>query len=192
MSVVRLSDALQAWAQRERKMPFRPVNGSLSLSDRFRNIKANYAEQQRRVDAGLATWDRGDVYALGNWISLFTPIEAAAWSDIRSWGLPLWPQLPVGCFFVDFGNPVLKVALECDGRQWHDAEKDAARDEILEDAGWLVFRAPGWRCMKTVDRPVDWDYLSDEQRQELREYRHLNTMDGLMRDMQTAMHWGRA
>jgi very-short-patch-repair endonuclease len=126
---------------------FLPVNHRLSLSDRFNNIRHNYRRHQSMVDAGLAEWFKGDPYELGDWLTIFSPIEMALWQDIRAMGLDLWPQLPVGRFFVDFGNPVAKLAVECDGRQWHrDAAKDQARDEELEAKGWMVIRIPGYQC----------------------------------------------
>ena len=77
----------------------------------------------------------------------FTPIETWLWHDIRQCGAVLWPQYPVMNFFVDFANPVAKVAIECDGYAYHlDKAKDAARDKRLTDAGWTVYRISGKHC----------------------------------------------
>lgn len=128
-----------------------PVNNRVSLGERFRNIKANYRRYQAMVDAGLMDWFSSDPYEVGDWPSIFTPIENALWCDIRLYGLDLWPQLPVGRFFVDFGNPVAKVAIECDGAEFHqDKAKDAARDQELEAMGWTVIRIPGWQCVRRI------------------------------------------
>lgn len=82
----------------------------------------------------------------------FTPIEEWLWSDIRQCGAVLWPQYPVLNFFVDFANPVAKVAIECDGAAYHqDKEKDAARDKRLTDAGWTVYRISGKHCRLDCD-----------------------------------------
>lgn len=126
----------------------------LELSERFKAIRANYRRHQAMVDAGLSDWFDGDPYEVGDWLQIFTPIEYALWQDIRCYGLDLWPQLPVGRFFVDFGNPVAKVAIECDGKQFHmDKAKDAARDQELEAMGWEVIRIPGWQCnARILDR----------------------------------------
>jgi hypothetical protein len=116
-------------------------------------------------------------YEIADWGAIFTPIEEAAWQDIRCMGLPLWPQLPVGRFMLDFGNPVLKVGLECDGARFHNAVRDAARDQALAQMGWRIYRAPGWQCMRDWDYPrgyEDWDdetrqaYAADQQAQTLR------------------------
>jgi very-short-patch-repair endonuclease len=138
------------------EVEYLPVTTSMSLSDRFNAIRKNYRTYQAEVDAGHAGWMQGnDPYEIANWPALFTPIESAAWQDIRQANLPLWPQLPVGRFFVDFGNPVVKVALECDGAKFHDADKDAARDAELRGMGWFIYRVPGWRCNKVMDSPAE-------------------------------------
>lgn len=114
----------------------------------FRAIRHNYSLFEQEVRAGRESWmEHNDVYTLGDWVQVMTPIEAAIWSDIRELGLPLWPQLPVGRVFVDFGNPVKRVAVECDGAQWHDKDRDALRDVYLGNMGWRVYRIPGRLCL---------------------------------------------
>jgi len=76
-----------------------------------------------------------------------TPIEAWLWADLRQANAVFYPQWPVGSFFVDFGNPVAKVAIECDGYEYHlDREKDRKRDDILSAMGWTVYRISGADC----------------------------------------------
>ncbi|OBR52360.1 endonuclease domain-containing protein [Paraburkholderia tropica] len=147
------------------------VHGLMPLSERFKLIRANYHARARMVADGKCDWDRGDPYRIADWPSIFTPIEAAAWGEIRGDGLPLWPQFPVGRYFVDFGNPVSRVALECDGKEFHDPKKDAQRDAELLDMGWTVYRAPGWKCMKEMTPPceLDEDDATDEYRAEFRD-----------------------
>lgn len=83
-----------------------------------------------------------------DWTTHFTPIESDAWHTIRCLGLPLYPQFPVKNVFVDFGDPVKRIALECDGKYFHDEEKDFLRDSELFKAGWVVFRVTGSECRK--------------------------------------------
>lgn len=86
-----------------------------------------------------------------------TPIESALWHDIRAVDIVMYPQFPVGRFFVDFGNPAAKVAIECDGERWHlDKAKDARRDEELAALGWRVYRITGRDCL------TDTEELRDE------------------------------
>lgn len=94
-----------------------------------------------------------DPYAI-NWH--FTPIEAALWSDIRSEGAVLYPQHPVGRYLVDFGHPVARVAIECDGKQFHtDKAKDKERQTEIEAYGWTVYRLTGRQCMQDSRDDVD-------------------------------------
>lgn len=150
MSIRNFNDCLGFWNNN----PLCDVAKSDSIGERFRRLRHNYSVHQLAIDAGHSTWD-DEPYHLADWLAIFTPIEAAAWIDIRGAGLPLWPQLPVGPFFVDFGNPIKKVALECDGRQWHNPTKDALRDAKLLEMGWVLYRAPGWQCNALDTEPEE-------------------------------------
>lgn len=94
-----------------------------------------------------------------------TPIEDCLWHDIRNLNAVLYPQWPVAGFFVDFANPVAKVAIECDGAAYHqDKEKDARRDATLRELGWYVYRFTGKECHREFDE--DWDdYWSERGRE---------------------------
>lgn len=74
-----------------------------------------------------------------------TPIESHLWQDIRQWPgqVRMYPQYPVGRYFVDFGDPWKQVAIEADGKQWHDAERDRIRDEAIKGKGWTIYRVSG-------------------------------------------------
>lgn len=92
-----------------------------------------------------------DPYAWDTGLIRMTPIETWLWHDIRAENLILYPQYPTEGFFVDFANPAAKVAIECDGREFHlDKEKDAARDKKLAAAGWHVYRITGSDCRDGV------------------------------------------
>lgn len=82
----------------------------------------------------------------------FTPIERNLWADMREVGVVMYPQFPIGRVFVDFANPVAKVAIECDGKQFHqDVRKDIERDRLLEAQGWRVYRITGAECNEDFD-----------------------------------------
>ena len=103
------------------------------------------------LEAGSNEWGI-DPYEV-DWISIFTPIELALWHDIRAADLVMYPQFPIGGYFVDFANPAAKVCIECDGSQWHqDAEKDAIRQQRIEGFGWTMYRISGRDC-KTDSHP---------------------------------------
>lgn len=81
-----------------------------------------------------------------------TPIEEWLWSDIRDADIVMYPQYPVGRFFVDFGNPVAKVAIECDGHAFHlDKARDGERDAQMEALGWRIYRISGSDCKTEYD-----------------------------------------
>jgi len=83
-----------------------------------------------------------------DWLHIFTPIEAAFWSDIRSSQLAMYPQYPVAGYFLDFACPAIKVCVECDGKSFHaDREKDSKRDWRLAELGWTTYRMTGSECL---------------------------------------------
>lgn len=123
--------------------------------ERFAALRELYAEIDPR------SWDP---YPYGiNWLRVFTPIEDDVWCCLRYEGLRMWPQYPVGRYFLDFADPINRIAVECDGRDWHDKAKDQRRDAELFDMGWRVFRIPGAECRRVVG--VDW-FDADEYRRE--------------------------
>lgn len=81
-------------------------------------------------------------YDLGiDWFCLMSPIEDNVWDAIRFLGLPLYPQYPVGSYFVDFGDPFKRIGIEVDSIAWHmDRKKDIRRQKEIENMGWQIFR----------------------------------------------------
>lgn len=83
-----------------------------------------------------------------DWSRILTPIEFAAWITIRAKGrLSLYPQYPVAKYYLDFGNPYLKIGLELDGKAYHDPTRDKERDINLAVMGWKIFRITGKEMM---------------------------------------------
>lgn len=116
--------------------------------ERFAALRRIYELERPSIEAG-----HYHAY-LCDWPRIFTPIEAAVWAAIRQHGLRLYPQYPVGRFFVDFGDPWRRVAVECDGRAFHDPVRDAARDKALRALGWHVVRLPGRDCLLPDEHPA--------------------------------------
>lgn len=131
-----------------------PIVETILASDGFNRLAAIrqfYAlAHSDIVKAGASEWGI-DPYEV-DWLQVFTPIENALWYDIRMAGAVMYPQYPVLNYFVDFGSPVAKVAIECDGAAFHqDVEKDAARQRAIESAGWTVYRITGRDCKTDFD-----------------------------------------
>lgn len=96
-----------------------------------------------------------------DWAQVFTPIEELAWQCLRCIGrMAFYPQFPVGRFTLDFAAPHLKIAVELDGKQWHDEAKDRARDKDLKALGWTVYRITGSEMYKTMEDPYFTEFHS--------------------------------
>jgi very-short-patch-repair endonuclease len=69
-----------------------------------------------------------------------TSIEVKMRECLERLQIPFQAQAPVGRYSVDFAIPTQQIAIEVDGTYWHDAIKDARRDEILAKYGWRTIR----------------------------------------------------
>jgi very-short-patch-repair endonuclease len=118
-------------------------------------FRAHYIDLWPKVKA-LETWQWAiDPNAI-EWNDLFSPIERVVWGFIREEGVVLYPQHPCAGYFVDFGHPKARVAIECDGKAFHqDKAKDAARQAAIEAKGWTVFRVTGSQCTRRGEQGFD-------------------------------------
>lgn len=139
-------------------------------------------ELLRRLYADPVTRDpRGDPYFV-DWLRIFTPIEMDAWCEIRCCSLPFLPQFPACGYFLDFADPEKRIALETDGKEWHDRERDRRRDqELFDQEGWRVYRVTGRECRaqlpcrgELVERGVEGEALARGRRQWM-----MDTVDGV-------------
>lgn len=119
-------------------------------------IKAYYALHHDRIMRSASEWGVSPYsWEVDAGVSL-TPIESAMWSDLRMEGAVFYPQYPALGYFLDFANPVAKVAIECDGKAFHkDKAKDALRDAKLAEHGWKVYRFTGSECVKDTQEYYD-------------------------------------
>lgn len=108
----------------------------------------------------------------------FTPIEKDAWNAIISSRVILYPQYPVLNYFLDFGNPLLKIGLETDGKEFHIAEKDYKRDTQLLKKGWKIYRVTGSEAVRPL-REVS-DYSNEYDVRMARGINLNNTVDGVV------------
>lgn len=143
---------------------------------KFLAIRKAYA---RRFPEWMADYEatgdmRQDPYFM-DWE--FTPIEHNVWGDIRSLGLPLYPQVPALNYFLDFACPMLKIGVECDGKAWHNHDLDKARDARLAAAGWMIFRIEGHECKRMVE---PWIEYEEDERADLVEKYFMTTSEGIL------------
>lgn len=116
-----------------------------------------------------------------------TPIEWEIWKEARTQGIDFFPQYPAGKYFLDFANPYLGIAIECDGFAYHSSDKDMLRDldrdAALRADGWNVYRIWGSDCIRNVDSPFDFhdegDEITPEKIRKLRMWIS-GTPDGIM------------
>lgn len=131
-------------------------------------------------------------YCTIDWVGLFSPIENNTWQALREFGhAPFYPQYPVGPYFVDFGNPFMKIAIECDGHNYHlDKEKDNRRDEHLYELGWKVYRIPGSDCVRPVEAVYySLEYVYPEDRKSILSTFYYSTIEGLIKAL-AVEHFG--
>jgi very-short-patch-repair endonuclease len=74
----------------------------------------------------------------------------------------MYPQFPVGPYFIDFADPVKKLGIEVDSRRYHqDWERDLIREQALEGQGWTIIRIGGYQTY-TALAAHDLDYIEQE------------------------------
>lgn len=102
-------------------------------------------------------YPRVDPYIFDFFVPL-SPIEENVWGDIRYLGLPMLMQFPVDPYFIDFADPIKKMGIEVDGREFHqDVIKDDERQRYLEERGWTIIRIEGNKTTKGRD-----DFFTEE------------------------------
>jgi very-short-patch-repair endonuclease len=150
---------------------------SVSFEQR-KDIVAFYAKHTERIMESTRGY-RIDKYRIPH-LDSRTPIEKMAFNACITEGFAMYPEYPVGRFFLDLGNPRLKIGLELDGLEFHqDWVKDSKRDvELWERHGWKVFRASGARCNVVMRMPEEDDLRA------MQNWLHV-TIEGLIYSMRT-------
>lgn len=149
-------DLVECFAQQAVMQPIKDrIERPVDRADRLRALRQFYQAVKEDILSEPAHVWGIDPYEC-DWDRLFTPIEGALWHDIRYQCAVLYPQYPVGKYFVDFGNPKAMVAIECDGARWHtDTERDLVRQREIERMGWSVYRISGRDCLTTSTESED-------------------------------------
>jgi very-short-patch-repair endonuclease len=89
--------------------------------------------------------------------------EKQVYTELVSRGYRVTPQVKTGVYRIDMvveGSGDLRLAIECDGDEFHGAERwqhDLSRQRVLERAGWIF-----WRCFAST-----WTLRKDEVMEEL-------------------------
>jgi len=105
-------------------------------------LKLLHAEERVPGFTDLAL---SDTSILGAYSKCESPIESILYMQFVVDGLrppELQNQWHIGSYRVDFAIPVANIAIECDGKKYHDSLTDAERDKKLGEMGWLVIRFP--------------------------------------------------
>lgn len=157
------------------------VNAKTQI-DRWNAIREYYAFIQPELD--ITDHNRWVAVYEMPFDDYFTPIERDAWHCIRYYNAVFYPQYPVFNYFIDFANPRIKLALEMDGKDYHDPVKDAERDAQLCAAGWHVYRIPGRECYTKHPDPhrinEKYEENSDEWDDAMMKW-YTDTSEGLIR-----------
>ena len=138
----------------------------------------------KNIRESYKSWEpRSDPYAFYNWDSIFSPIERLVWIEIRNLGLNFYPQFPVLSYFVDFADPIKKIAIELDGKEYHqDLQKDMRRQNEIENDGWTIYRITGSKVMQDVHDEYEEDfdslYASEMMLRDIK-YTHYNDFEPL-------------
>lgn len=150
----------------------------MNLSQKFNAIRTAYA---MALPEWMAEYHKTgnmhhDPYLL-DWD--MSPIERNVWGDIRYLCLPFYPQVPALNYFLDFANPFLKIGIECDGKEWHEKNRDNYRDARLSDEGWTIFRLQGHECVRQVY--IHIENSNDEISASDIERHYASTSEGLLK-----------
>lgn len=120
-----------------------------------------------------------------DWTAHLNEPEQIVWESIRNRRVVLYPQFPVFNFFLDFGNPHMRIAVEVDGKQ-HDPSKDKKRDGLLADIGWKVFRIPAAECFtdaNEIAQQPDFNLFDVDFRDTVGQWL-LNSADGVIQSLE--------
>ena len=88
---------------------------------------------------------------------LYTPIEIYLRDELIRRNIAFEPQVKLGRFYVDFLVEAnrQKIIVEYDGRAFHSAKKDAARDRELQLEGYRIIRFTGSELYHDAAHCVD-------------------------------------
>lgn len=155
-------------------------------SDYFKSLQSLKEYYQSNESAILARPHKWFISYPVDWYSILTPIEMRVWEAIRYIGrVIMYPQYPVLNYFVDFGNPYYKIAIEADGKDYHlDVGKDKRRDQELLSEGWKVFRISGAK-INYIAEPLIREIIFEEGYDEYLKQWYKSTLEGFITAFRT-------
>lgn len=84
-----------------------------------------------------------------------SPLEEKVFQSMKKLGLQPRLQIPFHTFWLDMCFIDEKVAIELDGKKYHDnseaKKRDARKDALLRSEGWSVERFDGWLAWRSPD-----------------------------------------
>jgi len=87
-----------------------------------------------------------------------SPIEASLLREFHLLGYYPKPQYWIGKYRIDLAFEKERLAIECDGKDWHSSESqkenDRQKDEFLKGHGWKVLRIKGSDIFRRADEIV--------------------------------------
>jgi DNA helicase II / ATP-dependent DNA helicase PcrA len=98
-----------------------------------------------------------DRFALGpalDGLPPLTPIEAILYAAMREADLAPVAQFGIKRFRADFAFPEVRLVVECDGRGWHDGDRDQRRDAALRREGWEPLHFTGSEIVSDAEACV--------------------------------------
>jgi very-short-patch-repair endonuclease len=134
----------------ERMKKNNPMNDPIIVKKAQEAIKRNLIEHpEKRINVRMGKYRKS-----GN----KTWIEERMGLLLDKLGVEYVFQYPILRYNVDFAIPELKIAIECDGEQWHqDKEKEQIRQERIEHEGWMVLHYTGTKinqCLPEIEKEL--------------------------------------
>lgn len=182
MNQYKTPSASEAWDHMNKMWAIRnEFESKDNYFNRLRIIGQYWKANEERLIKKPRIWFHAEAF---DWLKIFSPIEMDAWIALRGKGIPMYPQYNILNYYLDFANPGFKIAIELDGKDYHDPEKDKKRDFELFKHGWKVFRIKGKEMVreyKDFSDFEDWEWR-DNNDEVMKDIRHwiMNTGNGVI------------
>ena len=126
---------------------------------RRERIKTRLKEESTKSQIGMCL--RSLVNHMAGSI-IHSPIEEFLWEELKRVGLTdkAETQYPIGPYKIDIAYPYKRLAVECDGQEYHkdqrwQLDRDQKRDRYLARKGWLTLRLSGKLIRNNINHCVD-------------------------------------